>query len=66
MKLIINAQEMEFDSGVTISQILKQLKVEDKVMACAVNMNIVKQDKWDSFKPKNNDKIELLHFVGGG
>ena len=35
-------------------------------MAAAVNMNIVKKDEWSSFIPKNDDKIELLQFVGGG
>jgi sulfur carrier protein len=35
-------------------------------MAAAVNMNIVKKDDWNNFTPKENDKIELLQFVGGG
>jgi sulfur carrier protein len=35
-------------------------------MAAAVNMEIVKKENWDVFKPKEDDKIELLHFVGGG
>jgi sulfur carrier protein len=29
-------------------------------------MNIVKKDEWNNFIPKNDDKIELLQFVGGG
>jgi sulfur carrier protein len=29
-------------------------------------MNIVKKDDWKNFIPKDNDKIELLQFVGGG
>lgn len=39
---------------------------EDKVMACAVNMDIVKKESWSSYIPKDNDTIELLNFVGGG
>jgi sulfur carrier protein len=35
-------------------------------MAAAVNMNIVKKDDWKSYIPKNDDKLELLQFVGGG
>jgi sulfur carrier protein len=35
-------------------------------MASAVNMDIVKKDNWDKYILKNNDKIELLQFVGGG
>ena len=42
------------------------MSLEDKVMAAAVNMNIVKQDSWDSYTLKDGDKLELLDFVGGG
>jgi sulfur carrier protein len=35
-------------------------------MASAVNMEIVKKENWNNFIPKDNDKIELLQFVGGG
>ena len=40
--------------------------IEDKVMACAVNMDIVKKESWSSYILKDNDTIELLNFVGGG
>ena len=64
--LIINGEEKTFDENSSLKQIIVSLQIEDKVMAAAVNMNVVKKDEWDSFTPKNNDKIELLQFVGGG
>jgi sulfur carrier protein len=66
MKLIINAIEKEFEEGLTLAQIIRELKVEQKVMALAVNMQIVKKEQWDSFTPNDGDEIELLNFVGGG
>ena len=66
MKLIINGEEREFKDSFSIEQILDKLQIKDKAMAVAVNMEIVKKDKWDSFIPKENDKIEILQFVGGG
>ena len=35
-------------------------------MAIAVNMEIVKKEDWENFKPKDKDKIEMLTFVAGG
>jgi sulfur carrier protein len=35
-------------------------------MASAVNMEIVKQDSWATYKLCDGDKLELLDFVGGG
>jgi len=66
MKLIINGEAREFNTGDTLQNILLDLGLDGKVMAAAVNMEIVKQDMWDSFKPNDGDKLELLDFVGGG
>jgi len=66
MKLIINGEERDVSNNYTIGKILENLQIRDKVMAVAVNMEIVKKDNWDSFSPKEGDKLELLQFVGGG
>ncbi|QKF65964.1 thiamine biosynthesis protein [Arcobacter venerupis] len=66
MTLIINGETKEFNDSLTLQNIITDLQIENKVMAAAVNMNIVKKDDWNSFIPKNDDKIELLQFVGGG
>ena len=66
MTLIINGEIKKFPDNSTLQDIITNLQIENKVMAAAVNMNIVKKDEWSSFIPKNDDKIELLQFVGGG
>ncbi len=66
MKIIVNGKELKIKDQLTIEKLLEELKVQEKVMAVAVNMNIVKQEKWSQYHIQPNDKIELLHFVGGG
>jgi len=66
MNIIVNGKELNFTSEITIKELLKNLQIEDKVMAVAVNMEIIKKDNWENHKIKEADKIELLHFVGGG
>jgi sulfur carrier protein len=66
MKLIVNGHEKEFQDNTTLLVVLEKLDLIDKVMAAAVNMNIIKQDSWDSYILKDGDKLELLDFVGGG
>lgn len=66
MKIVVNGEEKEFESGITLAQIIEKLGIAEKVMAAAVNMEVVKKDQWKSYRPKEGDKIELLHFVGGG
>ncbi|WP_321312541.1 sulfur carrier protein ThiS [Halarcobacter sp.] len=66
MNLIVNGEEKNFNENSTLQEIISILKIEDKVMAAAVNMEIVKKDEWNSFVLNENDKLELLQFVGGG
>jgi len=66
MKIIINGQTKEVEVNITLESLLNELSLNGKVMAAAVNMDIVKQDKWDRYKLNDGDKLELLDFVGGG
>lgn len=66
MTIIVNGETKEYSTEVTLLEMMKDLDIVDKVMAAAVNMNIVKQDIWNSHALKEGDKVELLDFVGGG
>lgn len=66
MKVIVNGEIKEFRDGIKIAELLSELSLDGKVMAAAVNMNIVKQDAWSEYILSDGDKLELLDFVGGG
>lgn len=66
MELTINGEVKSFESKKTLAEILKELSLEGKVMAAAVNMTIVKQNDWENHVLNDGDKVELLDFVGGG
>jgi len=66
VRVTINGEERRVPDGATIADILRSLKVEEQVMAVAVNGEIVKREEWESYRPKEGDRIEFLTFVGGG
>ncbi|WP_457749468.1 sulfur carrier protein ThiS [Sulfurimonas sp.] len=66
MNIIVNGNSKVFKEGMTLLEVLKELDLVDKVMAAALNMEIVKQENWDKQFLKENDRLELLDFVGGG
>ena len=66
MKIKVNGDNREFVEDTTLQQLIQSLGLESKVMAAAVNMEIVKQDAWDKSVLSDGDTIELLDFVGGG
>ncbi|AOO64919.1 sulfur carrier protein ThiS [Sulfurospirillum halorespirans] len=65
MQLIINGEKKE-SGAKSIQALLDELGIESKVMAAAVNMNVVKKELWESYELNENDKVEFLQFVGGG
>lgn len=66
MTLIINGTKKIFQENSTLDDIIISLNIKSKIMAAAVNMEIVKKKQWDAYILKNNDELELLQFVGGG
>ncbi len=66
MIVIVNGKDVECKENSTLGALLKELNLEDKVMAAAINMQIVKQNNWSNHELKADDKLELLDFVGGG
>ncbi|HGZ70451.1 MAG TPA: sulfur carrier protein ThiS [Nitratifractor sp.] len=66
MEVTINGLSRSVEPKTTIKNILEDLQVKEKTMAVAVNMEIVKEKEWNSYLLQENDKVELLHFVGGG
>ncbi len=65
MQIIVNGETIQTDST-TIAQLLNELGIIQKTMAAAINMEIVKKEKWNESTIKEGDKIEFLQFVGGG
>ncbi|MBP9566280.1 MAG: sulfur carrier protein ThiS [Sulfurospirillum sp.] len=65
MTLIVNGEKRVCIAN-TIQELLDELGIESKVMAAAVNMNVIKKELWNSFTLSENDKVEFLQFVGGG
>lgn len=64
--VIVNGNEKEFKKSITVEELLSELSLNGKVMAAAVNMNIIKQNDWNEYRLEDGDKLELLDFVGGG
>jgi sulfur carrier protein len=67
MKILLNGEEIVMDCEPTIAGLLAHIGLSDeKVMACAVDGVIVKKAEWDSKTLSDDQKVELLNFVGGG
>ena len=66
IKIKINGKQKMVQDNITISKLVKNLKIPIKKVAIELNQEIVNKKKLDIIFLKNNDKIEIVHFIGGG
>lgn len=66
MTLIINAEPRSFPDGLTLSALVAQLGMKADRVAVELNLEIVPRERWEGTTLKDGDKLEIVHFVGGG
>ncbi len=66
MFLTINGEPRDFPDGLTLSALVQHLGMKADRVAVELNLEIVPRGNWDSTRLKNGDKLEIVHFVGGG
>lgn len=66
MNLIINGEDRQFDSALTISSLLEHLGMKPDRVAVELNRELVPRDRWSGTQLSGGDKLEIVHFVGGG
>ena len=66
MTLQINGEQREFPDGLTVAALVARLGMKPDRVAVELNLEIVPRSKWEATTLKNGDKLEVVHFVGGG
>lgn len=66
MKLSINGEEREFTNVSTLSDLLSRLELKPDRVAVELNRELIPRERWASAKLASGDKLEIVHFVGGG
>ena len=66
IKIKINGQLNIIDDKIKLSNLLKNLKVPLRKVAIELNKEIIDKKKLNNIYLKKNDKIEIVHFIGGG
>jgi sulfur carrier protein len=66
MNLIINGESRQFESAPTLADLIDQLGIKGDRVAVELNRDIVPRASWPSTALNDGDKLEIVHFVGGG
>ena len=65
-KIQLNGKKITINSKFSIQDLLKKYKLINKKIAIELNGIIIPKIKFKKKYLKNKDKVEVVHFIGGG
>ena len=66
MRVHVNGESKELVEGLSLTDLINQLDLPFQRIAVELNKAVVRRSAWDQTVLKDDDRIEIVHFVGGG
>jgi len=66
IKIKLNGKFVNIQDSITLQNLIKKFKVPINKVAIELNRTIVNKRLLGKIKIRKNDKIEIVHFIGGG
>ena len=66
IQITINGKVKMLKENTNLIELVKNLKIPIKKVAIELNQEIITKKKMNRIMIKKNDKIEIVHFIGGG
>ena len=65
-KIQLNGDPYEINGRTNLNELLNKLKIQKNKVAVEVNGEIVQKNKYQNLVLRKDDKVEIVHFIGGG
>ena len=66
MHIRINGEVKEVPTGLDLASLLDHLSLSDQRVAVELNREVIRKIDWPATIISDEDRIEIVHFVGGG
>lgn len=66
MHVFLNGENREFSDGLSVEQLVNELMLPGVRIAIEVNGKVVRRGDWTGTRLNDEDRVEIVHFVGGG
>ena len=66
MHIHVNGEDREIADGSSVSDLLGELELQADRVAVEINLQIIDRSEFDRSVLQNDDRIEILSFIGGG
>ncbi|HEV2829471.1 MAG TPA: sulfur carrier protein ThiS [Pyrinomonadaceae bacterium] len=66
LRILVNGEPRDVEQDLLLSQLVATLGLKAEQIAIELNHTVVRRATWTETLLKADDKIEIVHFVGGG
>jgi thiamine biosynthesis protein ThiS len=66
VRVYINGESREVQGNPSLAELITQLDLPAARIAVEVNRDVVRRGEWGNRMLRDEDRIEIVHFVGGG
>ena len=66
MTVVVNGEETQIADGTSVDRVIETLGLKPERVAVELNHRIVRRSQWTSTALHEGDRVEIVHFVGGG
>ena len=66
IKITVNGKQMQIIPKFSLKSLITKLKIPQNKIAIELNKKIIDKKRISKIKLKRGDKIEIVHFIGGG
>ena len=66
IKITVNGKQMQVITKFSVKKLLTKLKIPINKIAIELNKKIIDKNRISKIRLKKGDKIEIVHFIGGG
>ncbi|PYT02513.1 MAG: thiamine biosynthesis protein ThiS [Acidobacteria bacterium] len=66
MQIKLNGETKDVADGTTLLSLVEQLSLAPERLAVELNQEVIRRAEWPDVKLSDGDRVEIVHFVGGG
>ena len=66
MDIVVNGESREVPPQISLQELLRLLELKEDRVAVELNRDIVRRERWPEIRLRDQDRLEIVQFVGGG
>jgi thiamine biosynthesis protein ThiS len=66
LRVEVNGKDREVPDGRTVGGLLKDLDLDGRLVVVELNRQIIRRTEIEEVSLQDGDRVEIVHFVGGG